>query len=277
MREKEKHPQSTEQTPEKIEQQIKERKIVETRTIEIRTIENFLPPEEIQDYHKEWNLYRSREKLKPIDHRKVLKINPDHVVISDIWQYKDHPIYRAEVFQDRLSWIPMDPPQPIWHEYHYWQVFEQIAQAVRKKLALPGKAKTPITYIDLEKPIYFGQRISVELIPEIKTRETKDGPLTIENHYATFYKARGEPIGRMYVKVIGTLRDYEIFYRKLTRGEEVEGQLVSILRRQKRRLETIGRSPKTKYEDLVEKIRSKKYDQQLLDGLKDFFSLWDLE
>ncbi len=261
-----KYPQPK-QIPEKIEQE--ERKI-----IEIKTIENLLTPEQIQDYLKEWNLYKSREKLKPIDHNEVNKINPDHVVISDVWQYKNYPIFRAEVLRDKLSWIPMDPPQPIWHEYHYWQVFEQIAQAVRKKLVSTGKAKTPITYIDLKKPIYFGQRISVELIPEIKTRKTKDGPLTIEDHYATFYKASGEPTGRMYVKIIGTLRDYEVFYIKLVRGEKVEDQLLSLLIRQKRKLDNIGRQPKTGFDDLIKKIKSQEYDEKFLNELKDYFSLW---
>lgn len=269
--EKEKFIPPIEQKPEKVERK-RERKI-----IEIKTIEDLLTQEEIQDYHKEWNLWRSREKPKIIDHREVNKIYPEHVVISKVWQYKNYPIYRAEVFQDRLSWIPMDPPQPIWHEYHYWQVFEQIAQAVRKKLVPTEKGKTPITYIELKEPIYFGQRISVELIPEIKTRETKDGPLTIEDHYVTFYKANGKPTGRMYVKVVGTLRDYEILYRKLVKGEEVENQLLNALERQKRKLEKIGRNPKIKYEDLIKKIKSKSYDPQLLKDLKDFFSFWDLE
>jgi len=268
---KEKPPKFVEQSQEKIKHK-KER-----RVIEIKTIEDLLTLEEIQNYHKEWNLHKSREKPKPIDHREVNKINPEHVVISDIWQYKDYPIYRAEVLQDRLSWISMDPPQPIWHEYHYWQVFEQIAHAVRKKLVPTEKGKTPITYIDLKKPIYFGQRISVELIPEIKTRETKDGPLTIEDHYVTFYKASGEPTGRMYVKVIGTLRDYEILYRKLLRGEEIENQFLDLLKRQKRKLKNIGRTPKAEYENLAEQIKSKEYDEKLLDALKDYFSLWELE
>ena len=171
----------------------------------------------------------------------------------------------------------MDPPQPIWHEYHYWQVFEQIAQAVRKRITLTEKAKTPVTYIDLRKPIYFGQRVSVELIPEIKTRETKDGPLTIEDHYATFYKASGEVTGRMYVKVIGTLRDYEILYRRLLRGEKVEDQFLDLLKRQKIKLDSVGRKPKITYEELVNKIKSGRYDGQLVNELEDFFSLWDLE
>jgi len=67
----------------KKEKSIEHRK--ERKIIEIKTIEDLLTPEEINNYHKEWNLYKSRERLEPISHKEVNKINPEHVVISDVW------------------------------------------------------------------------------------------------------------------------------------------------------------------------------------------------
>jgi len=252
------------------------------KEITIKAIEDMLSPKEIGDYHKEWNNFLSLGGNIPEDYRNIVK-KPEHVVIGKVWQYKDNPIYRAKVLPDRLSWIPMDPPQPIWHEYHYWQVFEQLAQTSRKRYFEQkgkrhiGKGKTPITYTDLKEPINFSQRVSVELIPEIRIREFDRGILTVENHYCTFYNTKDEVLGRYFVKIIGTLRDYEVLFGELQNGEEnAQERLVTKIRSQERKLRKYGRTPKTPPEELIKQTKQGPFDESFYIKLEDFFSLWEL-
>jgi hypothetical protein len=251
------------------------------KEITIKTIEDVLTSEEIEDYHRRWNNFLSLEGNIPEDYGVVVK-KPEHVVIGRVWQYRDLPVYRAKVLSDKLSWIPMDPPQPIWHEHHYWQVFEQIAQASRRKYFEQkgkrhiGKVKTPVTYTDLKQPINLGQRTFVELIPEIQIRETEKGILTIENHSCAFYNTENEVLGRHYVKAVGTLRDYEILFDELQRGEEnAQERLISKIRNQERKLAEYGRSPKISLGELIRQIQNNLYNNSLYERLEDFFSLFD--
>jgi hypothetical protein len=249
--------------------------MIKPRIERIKTVEDFLTPEEIECYHRQWK-HESKQLSTPLKTMYINKTRPDHIVITDFWQYKDYPIYRAGVLQDRFSWISMDPPQPFWHEYHYWQVFEQISCGVRKSLVETGRAKTPIVYIDLKEPTWFGHKTSVELIPEIKRRQTEDGPMTIEDHYCTFYDAKNKPHCRMFVKIVATKRFYELDYDRLLKGDEKAlDDLLKRMEIQEKRLKKVGRTSKVNREQITNMLKSGNYGQELLDSLYEYFSLWD--
>jgi len=251
--------------------------------IKTKTVGDFLEPEEIKNYHKQWNDFLSFEGNVLEDYRNVIK-NPEHVIIGRVWQYKDYHLYRAKVLPNRLSWIIMDPPQPIWHEYHYWQAFEQIGQSLRRKYfkqincKLVAKAKTPIVHFDLKKEINLDQRVSIEVIPEIYMRGKNENILTIENNYCAFYNMKNEILGRMYVKIFGTLRDYEILFEKMRKGESgAKEKFIIKIKSQERKLKKVGRLPKISVTELIKHLETNLYDSVLYNEIKDFFSLWNLE
>ena len=108
-----------------------------------------------------------------------------------------------------------------------------------------------------------------------KIRGKEEDRYALENHYATFYNARNEVLGRMFVKIYATLRDYGIVFEKFKKGDaEARSQLVELMKRQEKKLSERGRTPKYSLKELIKDIDNSRIETLLL-KLDDFFSLWD--
>ncbi len=144
---------------------------MEEITLKIKTIEDILTPEEIVDYHRQWNIFLSQEGMKgmPLEKSENVIRKPEHIMLGKVWQYKDYSITRALVL--RPSWIPYDPPQPIWNpKQDYMEIIEQMRHGGRKTIARNigyhyfARGKDPEIHGYMHKAIPLRQKISIEAI-----------------------------------------------------------------------------------------------------------------
>ncbi len=266
-------------------------------------LKDILSEEEIADLKKSWCRFSSLPtSSEPEANCLVNKYKQEHVVIGKAFQYKGFPIFRAKVLTPNRFWIEHDPPQPIWHDSEYFEVFEQICHSGRHKLSeqegfvYKGRGYTTKCYNDMFRTINFNQRIWVENILEIehirKERERRldfntenlSGHIRIylragyeldkEKNYARFYNAKGDLMAEFFVSNYGLIRDYELLIEELKEGENIADLLIKKIELQDKKLKKIRRTPKTTSENLIQQLKQGKIPEA---ELHDFFSFWDKE
>lgn len=264
-------------------------------------LKDILTPNEIADLEKSWRRFLSLPVSgEPEANCLVNKYKQEHVVIGKVFQYKEFPIFRARVLTPNRFWIEHDPPQPIWHDSEYFEVFEQICHSGRHRLSeqqnfpYKGRGYTTKCYNDMFRTINFNQRIWVENILEIEhvKRERKERldfntkslnehiksylragyELDKEKNCARFYDSKGSLMAEFFVVNYGLIRDYELLIEELKKGENIADLLIEKIELQDKKLKRIGRTPKTNVNDLTQQLKSGIIPEA---ELHDFFSFWD--
>lgn len=243
-------------------------------------IEDILSKEEIEQYHQEWKNFKG--KYVP---ETPYNVHSGMPVLGKPFQFKDKPLFRAHVFQERLRnfnpyFISNEYHNPIWHSQHYFIAVEQLYHAASNLLRDNPKlvGKDPEIKIKIRKPTFWTvhyKGISVELFIE-SLRKTAD--YFVERGNFTFYrddenqrmaelKALAFFQQRAYIKEMEALKEGDNnALERLTR--KIEHQAIW----QKRLYH-----PRTNLPDkdfLIEQLRQGRIPEA---ELHDFFSFWDKE
>jgi len=241
-------------------------------------LKDILSKEEIQDYHQQWGLF----KQKYFSHGKPAIETEYHThsgmpVISKIFQYKDKPLFRTHVFQNRLKKI--DPYfisekyiHPFWHAQHYFTVIEQMYHA---SLALIDNADYATKDIpenfEWKLSIFWDDKISNELIIE---NLGKQGKYSKRRGNFTFYK-KNRPISRISFLTYSQPRIHIRIIQRIKEGnsraiEELISKIEAQDTKQKELIKPRTNLPKKDW--LISELESGKIPEQ---ELHNFFSFWD--
>ena len=240
--------------------------------------EDILNREEFERYKEEWVNFRGR--YKP---NKEYNVHSGLVVISEIYQFEQKPIFRAHVFN---NWLKKFDPyfiaekylMPFWHITHYNIVLEQVYHAastlIRDRNRLHVK-DVPLEF-RLKEPVFWRDNVSVELIIEEK-RKTKEY-LIEDLHFTIYDDKKDKEKSRISVRTFVEPRAFIKELKRLKSGEnEALKKLIKKIERQEINLKRLKRPRKnlraTK-EELVEALKNGYIPEE---DLYDFFSLWDKE
>ncbi len=268
---------------------------------DIYTVEDIMGEEYIEKYHKAWTEWNERNNEKE-SHEIVQCARDDRVVIGKLFEFDKYDkretnlkrgqvfLARSRVFQDDLR-REINPYKfgkekkyiyPFWHEYHIWQVGEQMGHGLRNKIMLEhgeenyGLIITPKTSFDIYSPIFFHEPVSVELIwHKLKNISSRDGRICMENFYFSFYDKNNNSLARVATKGFTKPRIWITLADKIEEGnKDVRKELCAKLLVQRKYLDKIGRKPPHNTKDLIASINEGIINR---DTLENFFSMWDLK
>lgn len=224
--------------------------------IQLREISDIFSPDEVKHYHLQWAQWIGHNRI-PESPQNTHVCSDENVVITKVWQYSKQ-VFRTGVLQDALRRI--DPYRipggyhlPFWHEYHYWQVGEQLFHA-SNRLRGCGEGEitiTPKAVFDLRKKILFNDVVSVQLIfAEKKKREN----LRIEEAHYTFFNRRNEIFGQTFHLCLTTPMLYRQLWRQMERNQPgAKKELKNLIERQIRFIrQRFGRMVSTDFISLLE-------------------------
>jgi len=248
-------------------------------------LKDILSKEEIEEYHKEWDLFSQKYTFET-----PYNVHSGVPVISKVFQFHDKPIFRAHIFKNtiRINFNPYDPrgtpyPYPYFHITHYFLPFEQIGHAEMSILRedyhnfriterLHSKIPT-----QMHKELPFGKmESSIELILNIKQGKYR----FLGEGIATFYDDKKNEILQIWpFEGIGELREYVKCINKLKQNKNDKNALESLIRKistrskiKKKRLELRQDLPDKNY--LIDQLNSGNIPEQ---ELHNYFSDWDKE
>lgn len=240
--------------------------------ITLLTIEDILNPDQdqVKAYHDGWAQWigHHREPEKP---QNVHAFRERDVVITKVWQYSKQ-IFRAGVVQKNLRVI--DPyrtpgeggyPHPFWHEYHYWQVVEQLFHTSSAMSSNQGEITiTPKSFLDLKHKITWEQIIAVQLIRKIKKggRRRK-----IEEAHFSFFNRRNELLGQAWVYCLTEPMLYHRLWQRVVKKEELgaKEELMSLVKRRATFLRRLGKNPQE--DDIISRLKMGEVSLEELDDL----------
>ena len=239
-------------------------------------VEDILSKTEIEEYHEEWGNFNG--KYKP---NSCYNVHSGIPVISEVYRFKDKPVFRAHVFQKKLRkfnpyFISKKYFHPFWHVQHYFMVMEQLYHAGANKLRDNSQliVKDVPERFKLRKPIFWDKPTSVELILE---NLGEKGAYHQERICFTFYDDRKERnISEVDVMTFYQPRAYVRDIIDLSGGkQEVRERLIRKIQHQ-----AIGHREMTKSRAQIissqnELIKRLKSGQTPEAELHDFFSFWD--
>ncbi len=246
------------------------------------TIKDILTDEEIKKYEEGWSNFKGKYRVNsPRD------VGSGMPVISEVYQFKNHPVFRAHVFGRQLR--RFDPYfltteesigyiHPFWHAQHYFMVMEQVYHA--SKRLIEGEDHNKKVAKDIpkefkwEKPVFWTDSISVELIiKELRKIRSYD----IEAGYFTIYSDKtNEELSYMGIVTFWQTRSYLQDIERIRQGDvsaiddlirKIDAQAIN-----HRRLRKPRTTLKTTQKDLIEALKKGSIPEKELD---DFFSLWD--
>ena len=252
---------------------------------DILTVEDILTEKEIEEYHSQWNSFRDRHKSTPYKNKPLseYQVHSNKPVIGEVFQFKDHPIFRSHVFNrdNRLRSIDLyfstkHYLHPFWHIFHYWIALEQLYHASMHKIRDHTTVLTKEfdVHIDLKEPIFWKDKTSIELIYKSIGRSDKK---KIEEHYYTYYDDKDNKIkGRVWGKTFVTLRNWAKFLECVKQGDKNSLDLlikqIEVQDNHLQRLINPRQNLQTSKEELIERLRNGEIPEE---QLYDFFSLWD--
>jgi len=241
------------------------------------SIRDILTPEEIEKYKEEWEKFRGR--YKP---NSEYNVHSGLVVISELYQFEDRPIFRAHVFNKRLR--KKDPYNlselyliPFWHAEHYITTAEQLYHAsmrrIRENQTLTVERNISL---DLRRKIFWDNNLSVELLYSIAKRRKE---FIIEDCYFTWYNDKnGRIVARGHARTLVTTRSFVRDIETLKEGDKealerlirkIEAQDINLKRLKKSR-----RNLRITKEELINALKRGYIPEE---ELYDFFSFWDKE
>lgn len=242
------------------------------------TIRDILTNEEIERYNTEWHSFNGRYRLNS-----PKNVHSGMPVISEVFQFRDKPVFRAHVFGRRLRkfdpyFIASEHPMPFWNAQHYLMVGEQMYSATlhlaigdeyNKRVA----KEVPIEF-NWKKPIFFIDNASIELI---RIEQGKLRGYDKETGHFTIYSDKtGRILSRMSAMSFWQYRTYVQLMQKLKEGDKsVMDRMLRIIEAQsqnQRRRTPPRKNLRVTKEGLIEKLRNGEVPEE---ELRDFFSLWD--
>ncbi|HIH32020.1 TPA: hypothetical protein HA235_04905 [Candidatus Woesearchaeota archaeon] len=242
----------------------------------MRFAEQILNEKEIKEYEFRWQLH---EKYK-INNR--FDVHNNIPIIGLIYKFPNKNLFKAHIFGQRLrKYNPYFCIEkyynPFWHLNHYNMAAEQMYHAgtalIRDNLELCAKEFKVDT--ELRREAYFRNNISIEMILNT-LRSSKDYKLE-EVKFAFYDETNSEYIGQIYAKAIVTERKYIKEYKRLNEASEsIINSLIRQINKQDFRLKQllIQRADKPiKKDELIHKLLN---NEDCLQDLKRFFSLWDI-
>ena len=244
--------------------------------VKTKEIGDILTEEEIKKYEEEWKNFRGKYKINS-----GYNVHCSLVVIGEVYQFQDKPVFRAHIFNKRLRKV--DPYfiaekclLPFWSREHYFITAEQLyhasMQRIRGNLTFSVESGSSTKF---KRKTFWRDNISVELLYFSRER----GGLTIEDCFFTWYDDKKNRImGKMHLKISVTDRAFVRDLKALKRGdkEALKGLLRKIERQDinLHRLKKPRKDLKTTREELTEALKRGEIPEE---KLIDFFSLWDKE
>ncbi|MHA1691931.1 MAG: hypothetical protein ACTSU7_09885 [Candidatus Heimdallarchaeaceae archaeon] len=239
---------------------------------------DMLSKSEHEEYQQSWLAFPQRFEVAT-----PKEVHNGRPVISKTYRHNDTNIFRAHVISRRLR--EFDPyfradkyQQPFWHAIHYFIVAEQLYTAAAKQaIGIEYErqvAKDVPTQFNWRRPVFWNDNISVELIRE--DLEERAGYSHTRAHLTILSDKTGKVLSQMSADAYSQPRSYIRDIARIQSGDE-EG-LEALVRKiqtqsiHQRKLLRPRTTLATSAEELIEKIRKKEIP---MEGLHDFFSLWE--
>ncbi|MDD5191593.1 MAG: hypothetical protein PHH54_02280 [Candidatus Nanoarchaeia archaeon] len=240
-------------------------------------LKDILSKEEVKEYHKQWDDFKGKSKLNS-----CYNVHSGMPVISEIYQFKDKPVFRTKIFQNKLRkfnpyFISDKYGHPFWHVGHYFMIMEQLYHAASSKLRDNSKlvVKDIPERFKFRKPIFWNCPISTELILE-KLGEIRDYQQERTN-FIFYDERKGRLISEIDVMTFYQPRAYIRQLEKIKQNKNDQDAFERLIRQinwqdlqQKRLYNKRTNLPDKDY--LISQIRQGNIPEE---GLHDFFSFWD--